>query len=217
MKVGQRVLFAAMASLCAMPVSADTIISFTEVPGAVQVSVDGTKVGTVSGESADTTHFTDPGFFSGPLGRRLCFTCPTGIFGALLFEPGTSETSDFIVASVVFGGAPGTVDTDIFFASDPDIAALAAKFNRGQDLLNVLTTKVAPTPESGGEQTLQFYDLNGVVTALPSGPAIPFLYTGGSIIVKATSDIEVLEPSSVSLLAPAAILLASIRRRRAAK
>jgi hypothetical protein len=191
-------------------VLADTIITFVEREGAVDVFIDPDPQApkpnrTVAGESADTVRLTDPGFLKGPLGRRACFTCPTGLFGAVLFEPGTSEVSDFIVAQVVFG-IPPEVDSEFFFASDPDISKLADMFqlagrpNAGHDLLNVLTTKVPRTDETGKEQTIQFFDLNGAPVALPSGPPFPFFFTGGDIIIKATSDLEVVpEPTTLLL------------------
>jgi len=189
-------------------VLADTVITFVEREGAVDVFVDPAGQNpkpnrTVAGESADTVNLADPNPANGPLGRRVCFTCPTGLFGAVLFEKGSSEVSDFIVANVVAGGFPGEVDSDFSFASDPDISALAAKFNAGQRLLNVLTTVAPKTEETGGEQTIQFFDLNGAPVALPSGIAIPPLFTGGTITIKATSDLEPArepEPSTLLLL-----------------
>jgi hypothetical protein len=183
-------------------VLADTIITFAERNGAVDVLIDGTKVTTVTGERADTTGLNDPGFLKGPLGRRLCLGCPQGLFGAALFEPGTSELSDVVFALVVAGGVPPEVDSEYYFASDPDISALANDFRdrKGLDLLDVLATKAPKTFETGEEQVLQFFDLNGVPTPLPSGPPIPFFFTGGPIVIKAKSDIFEIPETTTLLL-----------------
>jgi hypothetical protein len=210
--------------------SADTIISFVEREGAVDVFIDPDPDPqkrkppnrTVAGESADTVNLRDPETFNGPLGRRLCgLNCVTGLFGAALFEPNSSEISDFIVANVIFGGAPGAVDSDYSFASDPDILTLARKFqlegrpNAGLDLLNVLLTKVPKTFEKGEEQTLQFFDLNGQLTPLPSGIPFPPFFTGGAIVIKATSDIsEVPEPTTLLLVGTMAVGLGLARWRQ---
>src|ERR1700732_3147357 len=75
--------------------------------------------------------------------RRLCFTCRTGISGVVLFQPGTSKVSDFIIAETHLS-AFGFVDTNFFFESDPDILFFANNspgIRAEAALLNGLTTR----------------------------------------------------------------------------
>ena len=115
MKTWQWLTVIAIGVIFPSAVSADTIITFAETNVAVDVLIDGTKVRTVTGERADTTGLVDPGFFKGPLGRRLCsplnpINCnKEGLFAATLFEPSTSQLSDVVFALVVDGGFPPTL------------------------------------------------------------------------------------------------------------
>jgi PEP-CTERM motif len=135
--------------------------------------------------------------------RRLCFTCKTGISGVVLFEKGTSEVSDFVIAETHLS-AFGFVDTNFFFESDPDLLFFANNspgIRMEAALLNglirrALAGQIPKTDETGDEQTISnlFRSANGALAPLPSD-----IFSGG-YVVKVTSDPDVPEPSSLSLL-----------------
>jgi hypothetical protein len=122
--------------------------------------------------------------------------------GVVLFEPGTSEVSDFVIASVTVSGSLVGRFTQIFFESDPDILFFANHepgLNQEAALLNqltrlALTGQIPKIDETGEEQVLfdantnLFRDGTGALGPLPSD-TFPFSLLGdGDFTIKVTSD-----------------------------
>jgi hypothetical protein len=207
MKVGPRFIAAAVGAILGLwdiPANATTIL-FNDSSEPVQVFIDGTKavvggdpglLDPITSEAVRTTVFD-----------TFCLFCTTGIRGVVLFEPGTSEVSDFVIALPLFGGFPFEIFTQFFFESDPDILFYAnhSPFVAMEAaLLNSLTTKALSgqipkidetgITEPGKEQVLfdsgqginLFRDLNGATADLDS-----------SFVIKVISDVsDVPEPSA---------------------
>lgn len=197
-----------------------TTINFDDSTETLQVFIDGAKasVGPDPGllalapDNARTTVFD-----------TFCLFCTTGIRGVVLFEPGTSEASDFIIALPLFGGFPFEIFTQFFFESDPDLLFFANNspfVAMEAQLFNSLTAKalsgqIPKIDETGKLQVLfdaskninLFRDLNGAVADLDS-----------SFVISAISDTEVPEPSILLLVAALAIvaLLTASRGRMVA-
>ena len=116
---------------------------------------------------------------------RFCPGCPTSILtGVALFEPNSNDVSDLIMALVIVsaGFAPGFVDTQFFFESDPNVLfwannppALADEGALLQKLVALTVSGAIPRLEEGTEITLSdpdtntnlFRDVNGALVPLP--------------------------------------------------
>jgi hypothetical protein len=192
-------IFASFSSLA----FADTIITFNEV-------------GESKSEHMRTTDFT-----------RLCFTCKTGISGVVLFEPGTSEVSDFVIALTTLGEFPN-VETTFFFESDPDVLFFAthSPLIRNEAALlaglkkRALAGQIPKIVDTGKAQVLSdpsakinlFRFANGALAPLPSD-----IFRGG-FVVKVTSDLDAVpEPSSLVLLATSLVALSGFSWARKGK
>ena len=213
-------------------VDANTIVRFLDLGEQLAVLVNGVPqpdnpnflMQSPTPETAQVAAPVGSGEFT-----RFCPTCPTSILtGVVLFEPHSNDVSDFVMALVIVspGFAPGFVDTQFFFESDPDVLFFANHPPGVRDEAALLQSLVAKTlagaipklEEDGTELTLSdpdtntnlFRDVNGALVPLPKN------LLGNGFVVKAASDVEpVPEPSTLILFAVSLGALYGITRSRA--
>jgi hypothetical protein len=169
---------------------------------ALQVKINGVNQTQVGG-GHDVLSLTDETARTREFVTVLCSSgCGFGLSGVVLFEPRTSEVSDFVIASVTVSGSLVGRFTQIFFESDPDILFFANHepgLNQEAALLNqltrlALTGQIPKIDETGEEQVLfdantnLFRDGTGALGPLPSD-TFPFSLLGdGDFTIKVTSD-----------------------------
>jgi len=132
--------------------------------------------------------------------------------GIVLFEPGTFEVSDFIVAQV--GNVLNLQNTTVlYFASDPEISTLTNLLNGGPALLQALVQDAQNHPNDKARKI----DESGLVqdfTALFRDQNLNKVELPFDIGVKAASDLQVPQPSTLLLLACGLVGLGTVAWRR---